>query len=275
MKRTVVNVAWLIEHLSDPKLIVLDASSKSNVGGLISSSEGLQIEGARFFDLKGNFVHKESEFPNTVPSAEQFQLECRKLGINGDSQIVVYDNLGIYSSPRVWWLFKSMGHEEVAVLDGGLPEWVKAGGKTEDKSGEIEIATGDFEARFNPDLVKSYEDVVANCSLPSFTLVDARSRGRFEGKDPEPRKTLQSGCIPNSVNIPYRELLEDGKFKSRADLRSIFESNCQPDQKLVFSCGSGLTACIVMLACEIALQENRFLFDGSWTEWAERQELLS
>lgn len=276
MKSNIVSVEWLSEHLTDPNLIILDASPKSNVGGLVSANEDAQIAGARYFDLKGKFVDKESDFPNTVPSEEQFQAESRKLGINKNAQIIVYDNLGIYTSPRVWWLYKTMGHEKVAVLDGGLPEWVKHGGKTQEKSEQQGNWTeGDFQAQFNSDVVKSYEDIVENSTSAEFCVVDARSQGRFEGVDPEPRKELQSGSIPHSVSIPFKQLLVDGKFKSIDELRQIFTDKTDGETDLVFSCGSGLTACIVMLACEVAFKKNRYLFDGSWTEWATRQKLFT
>lgn len=275
MTNQIVSVHWLKENLQDENLIILDASPISTVGNKVSSHQGQHIKNSRLFKIKENFVDKESPFPNTVPSPEQFEEQCRLLGINKNSSIVVYDNLGIYTSPRVWWLFKVMGHEDIKVLDGGLPEWVKEGNETINSEDlPIDFSEGNFESNFQKDLLISYEDVMENNNSNDFLIVDARSQGRFEGTADEPRKHLQSGSIPNSVNIPFQSLQEEGKFKSQKELKKILSEKIDDDSKLVFSCGSGLTACIIMLANEIACNESRYLFDGSWTEYAERNELF-
>lgn len=277
MNKKIVSASWLYEHLNDKDLIVLDASSKSDISGNMSLFENKIIAKSRHFNLKENFINSVSPFPNTVPSAQQFERECRKLGINNHSKIVVYDNLGIYTSPRVWWLFKIMGHENIAVLNGGLPEWIRQKYPTinnENKS-EINYKTGNFKAQFQEDFVTTYSDVLDNITSHSFLVVDARSEGRFNGIEKEPRKHLQSGKIPNSVNIPYPKVLENGKFKTTPEIRKIFKTACSDSEKLVFSCGSGLTACIIMLASEIAFKKGKYIYDGSWTEWAEKQHLVT
>ena len=162
----------------------------------------------------------------------------------------------------------------MAVLDGGLPEWIKSGHVIE-KRKESSYPTGNFGAIISENWVKSYDDIVQNLDTCEFQVVDARSAGRFVGIDPEPRKHLKSGKIKDSVNIPFKDLLEDGKFKSTPELKKIFEEKIQNDKPLVYSCGSGLTACIVMLASELAYKKGKLLFDGSWTEWAERQGLVT
>lgn len=270
--KELVSVEWLNENIALPNLVILDASPKSTVSGSFSLHENSTIGGARFFDLKENFADKDSEFPNTVPSPEQFQAECQKLGINKNAKIVVFDNLGIYTSPRVWWLFKIMGHEDVSVLNGGLPEWISEGYSVEPKV-EREFVPGDFEAKFDKKFVKSYTDIIENLTTESFCVVDARSEGRFNGTEPEPRKHLQSGSIKGSVNIPYQAVLKDGKYKSPLELRKLFSEKEIGYKELVFSCGSGLTACIVMLAGEMAYKKGKYIYDGSWTEWAELQNL--
>lgn len=261
----------LHEQLAEPDLVLLDA-------GLSSTAEGhtadltTTIPGARYFDLKKHFSDPYSPFPNTLPPPEQFEAECRKLGINKTSRIVVFDNLGVYSSPRVWWMFKVMGHDEISVLDGGLPEWINSGFPIIKRMPETWEA-GDFVADFQPRLVLSYEEMLQNVASRNFLVVDARSRGRFSGTEPEPRKHLQSGHIPRSVNLPYQDVLRDGKFRPAEELRAMFEKACSAPEELVFSCGSGLTACIIMLAGEIGFRESKRIYDGSWTEWAERQNL--
>ncbi len=274
MHKEVVSAEWLNNNQSNKNLIILDASPKKTISGKVSTVADLCIPNARIFDIKGTFSNQESNFPNTVPSAAQFEKACQSLGIYKDSKIVVYDNLGIYTSPRAWWLFKTMGHENISVLDGGLPEWVKAGFETVKKSTVIqEFPKGNFKSKINEEFVIEYETVIENTVSNNFKIVDARSTGRFSGTADEPRKHLKSGSIPNSINIPSSSLLENGKFKSIEDLREIFTKKTTKKDKLVFSCGSGITACIVMLASEIAFKKSRYLYDGSWTEYAELQNL--
>ncbi len=267
-----VSVKWLNEHLNDSDLIILDVSLQSTVDGLQSKHELLSIPGARYFDLKEKFSDKSNPFPNTLPTETQFEMECKNLGINRDSKIVVFDNKGIYSSPRVWWMFKVMGHESVAVLDGGLPEWINHDFATESKR-KKQYDQGNFKAHFQEKWVKSYQDVLNNIEENEFCVVDARSEGRFNGIDPEPRKHLKSGQIPRSVNLPYTSVLKDNKYKPKAELQIIFEALCDEEKDLVFSCGSGLTACIILLARELVCPKGLYLYDGSWTEWAELQNL--
>ncbi len=274
MEKQVVSVEWLKKNQSLKNLIILDASPDSTVGGKASPFKDYGIPNARIVNIKKQLTNKKSEFPNTIPTAAQFQKVYQSLGINNDSSIVVYDNLGIYTSPRVWWLFKAMGHNDVAVLDGGLPEWIRNGYATVHKTDlPVSFEAGNFQANFDENLVLKYQDVLDNIESNKFKIVDARSSGRFNGTAPEPRKHLQSGHIPNSYNIPFPSLLKDGKFKSAAAIRKIFEDQVSDQDMLAFSCGSGLTACIVMLASEIAFKESRFLYDGSWTEYAELQNL--
>tara|TARA_B100000401_G_C52716722_1_gene676578 strand:+ start:201 stop:1025 length:825 start_codon:yes stop_codon:yes gene_type:complete len=268
----VVSVDWLNKHIKDEKLILLDASFPKIGGNESSELDNITIPGARFFDLKGNFSDTSSPFPNTMPSEEQFERECKKLGINQDSTLIVFDNKGIYSSPRIWWMFKIMGHDKVSVLNGGLPEWVNKGFSTCRR--EIKIyELGNFKAHFHTRFVKRYEDILNTILSNTYTIVDARSEGRFNGTEKEPRASLKSGNIPNSVNIPFKTVLENGKFKSAAQLKKIFNAKCLGSKDLIFTCGSGLTACIILLASELAYKKSQFVYDGSWTEWAEKQNL--
>jgi thiosulfate/3-mercaptopyruvate sulfurtransferase len=169
-------------------------------------------------------------------------------------------------------MFRTMGHLKIAVLDGGLPAWINAGLPTI----EAPVAApkiGNFQSAPIPDRILSYGQMVANSENPDFLVVDARSRGRFLGSDPEPRARLKSGHIPHSVCIPYQSLISDGFLKKPTDLHPIFEEATGGRTDLVFSCGSGLTACIVLLASEVAYASSPRVYDGSWTEWAELQGL--
>jgi thiosulfate/3-mercaptopyruvate sulfurtransferase len=263
MANPIVSTSWLHEHLNDSNLIILEARLDQNQSNLEDKNPELQIKGARLFDIKNNFSDTSNPLPNTFPSTEQFTAESQKLGINKNSTIVVYDTLGIYSSPRVWWMFKAMGHQNVFVLDGGLPEWVKEGYPTENRQ-ETNYPKGDFEAKFQPELIKNKEQILENITTKKAVLMDARSEDRFHATHEEPRAGLRSGHIPGSINIPFTELQKDGKYKSTAELEKILNLN---DQPLFFTCGSGITACIVLLACELISDNPKAVYDGSWTEW--------
>ena len=234
---------------------------------------GKRIEGARFFDLENKFSDLKSDMPNTLPNQKDFQKESRALGINNDSNIVVYDNLGIYTSPRVRWMFKAMGHNNVAVLDGGLPEWVRNGYAIED----IEVAiyqAGNFTSDPVHDLKWDMHDVLQNIEAKTAIVVDARSAGRFNGTAPEPREGLRSGNIPHSLSLPWGAVQNKGKMKTKKELSAIFEDLEIDERPMVFTCGSGLTACIINLAAEIVLDNPMSIYDGSWTEWAQKQPNL-
>jgi len=274
MEKAVISVDWLKSNLVKENLVILDASPENTVTGNSSPYGNLCIENARIFNIKKNFEDKKSDIPNTTPPPAQFQQECQSLGINVNSEIVVYDNLGIYTSPRVWWLFKIMGHQNVSVLNGGLPAWINKGYKTINKRElKQQYQAGNFKSKFSGEHIIKYKDILENIETEKFLVVDARSKGRFNGTEKEPREYLQSGNIPNSINIPYKTLLKDGKFKSKQELNKIFGEKINNQAELVFSCGSGMTACIVMLASEISFKKSKHLYDGSWTEFAALQNL--
>jgi thiosulfate/3-mercaptopyruvate sulfurtransferase len=267
MPTPLVSSEWLNNNFDDPDIIILDASEKDNKAGLIVDHEDVQIKGSRVFDLKNSFSDFESNFPNTLQAPEAFEEAARKLGINSSSKIVVYDNLGIYNSPRVWWMFKIMGHDKISVLNGGLPDWVQEGFEVEPiQTNDYE--PGDFKATYRPELFKSVTDVINNLEDKNAVVIDARSAGRFNGTAPEPRKGLQSGHIPGSLNIPFQQVLDNGKYKSKEELLEIFNDLKLEDRPLIFTCGSGITACVLYLASELSISNPKAVFDGSWTEWA-------
>ncbi|MGB0887337.1 MAG: sulfurtransferase [Vicingaceae bacterium] len=269
MTDPIVSSQWLFENKNNPNpnLVILDASQKSITADKAINHKQ-QIVGARYFDLKNSFSDKSSNFPNTFPSTAQFETECRKLGINNESVIVVYDNLGIYSSPRVWWMFKTMGHQNVFVLNGGLSDWLENKYPTE-KIEPQQYKLGNFKAELNTEKVKDYAFVKANLNNKNSIVIDARSAGRFNGTAPEPREGLRSGSIPNSINIPFGDVLDNGKFKTKEELKTIFSKINSENKELIYSCGSGLTACIILLASELVLPNTTSVYDGSWTEWAQ------
>lgn len=271
MQKTIVSVKWLHKNLNDPDLIILDASQTKTINNTTSKFQGLQIKNARFFDIKNSFSKNDTDLPNMLQDPTDFEQACRKLGINKSSKIVVYDNLGIYTSPRVWWLFKTMGHTNIAILNGGLPAWNQEGFELEPIT-KSTYKLGDFEAIFHPALVKDIEAIKTNLTTKINLVIDARSEGRFNGTAPDPRPDLKSGHIPNSINLPYTAVLENGKFKQKETLKTIFSNLQIDDNPLIFTCGSGITACILMLASELVSNNPKAVYDGSWTEWASEKE---
>ncbi|WP_339849633.1 sulfurtransferase [uncultured Dokdonia sp.] len=265
MVNQLVSVQWLKQHLSDENIVLLDASAHFNTSS--------NIRGAQHFDIKNNFSDTESAFPNTFPQPAQFEKECQALGIDTDSHIIVYDDKGIFTSPRVWWMFKTMGHHNVSVLDGGLPEWI-GNNFLVTTIVQVKRTTGNFKAHLDESAIKSYTQVVQNTNSGDCQLIDARSSGRFNGTDPEPRIHIQSGHIKNSLNLPYTEVLDNGKFKSKKELKLTFDNLNLADTPIIFSCGSGITACIILFALALISDRELSVYDGSWTEWAEKQELF-
>ena len=270
---SLVSVDWLSENLDDKNLIILNGTiPKVTAKKELEEQENCQIKGSIFFDIKNQFSDTKAEFPNTVLNAEKFEQQAQELGINQESCIVVYDEYGIYSSARVWWLLKLMGFENVAVLDGGFPMWKQKKYPTEIKQ-ERNITKGNFKANYQSELFKDYNQVLNNISEEEFLVADARSKGRFLAQAPEPRKEVRGGRIPKSVNLPYSELLEKSSLKSKNELQSIFKEINPRNKKMIFSCGSGITACVLALAAEISENKNYAVYDGSWTEWGSKLEL--
>lgn len=261
LQTSLVSVDWLKSNAEATNLVVLDCTINKQID---NTSE--RLPNARFFDIKQKFSDVSAEFPSTLPNTEQFQNEAQALGINTDSALVVYDDRGIYSSPRVWWLFKVFGFDNVAVLDGGLPEW-KAKGFTIENYTENNYTYGDFVASFQPELITNIEGIQDLSKRLDTFILDARSRPRFNCLVDEPRVGLRRGTIPNSKNLPYTELLDGNKLKPKEELSEIFNILVEDKTTLVFSCGSGITACILALAASQCNFKNLVVYDGSWTEY--------
>lgn len=260
---SLVSVTWLHDHLSHPDLIVLNGTLGEQI------TDSMNIPTARVFDIKNKFSDTDAPFPNTFPSEELFTSEARLLGINNDSCIVVYDEKGIYSSARVWWMFKAFGHHNVAVLDGGLPNWEQSG-YTLEKLKPYNGDKGDFTAKYNSSYMTFFNEMEQIVDKESHTVLDARSEDRFLGLVEESRNGLRSGHIPNSKNLPFESLMHQGKFHHEDELKKRFQAILKEDQKpLVFSCGSGITACILALGAHLSgLDMDKVsVYDGSWTEW--------
>jgi thiosulfate/3-mercaptopyruvate sulfurtransferase len=252
-----VSVEWLAAHLRSAELVVLDAPL-----GQISHE---WIPGARTFDYDRVICDSDSTLPHMMPSAAVFQWQVQKLGINPDSVIVVYDGKGIYSAPRAYWMLKAMGHDAVAVLDGGLPAWKAAGHPVETK--QRASNPGSFLARERPAFFAQAEEIAAALRDPKAVVLDVRSAGRFAGTAPEPRPGLRPGHMPGAINLPYTDLLENGRYRPTSALRERLQAKIGNAERLYFSCGSGVTACIVAIAAELSGYRSLTVYDGSWSEW--------
>ncbi len=270
-----VDVNWLQEHLGSAQLVVLDASVPPVVPGYVSLNNEenfLAIPGARRFDYDTKICKPDSSLPHMMPGAELFQQEVRRLGINKDSVVVIYDDVGLYASPRAWWMLRAMGHDQVAVLDGGLRAWIDAGYRTVNALQE-ETAGGNFISNFDEQTFCDFSVVLSALDDSSCVILDARSSGRFHGTAPEPRAGIRGGHMPNAKNLPFPEVLEAGAMKPVAELREIFRKFITEDNRLITSCGSGLTACVLTFAAYLAGHRKLTVYDGSWIEWGAPSKL--
>ncbi|MEH6452376.1 MAG: rhodanese-like domain-containing protein [Psychromonas sp.] len=270
-----VSIDWLENNIDNPNLILLDASwhmaSVNRDGQMEWFNE--RIPGARFFDFNREVCDKHSEFPHMMPNQDDFQDSAQKLGINHNSTIIVYDSIGIFSSPRVWWMFKVMGCENIGVLDGGLPAWKDKSLPVESGSAIAPLLTGDFVANYQSALMCGTNQVIDATQRTEQSIVDARPKGRFDGAEKEPRVGVRSGHIPTSKSLPASTILENNKMKDAYQLALLFEAISPKSQQLIFSCGSGVTACILALGATLAGYEQLCVYDGSITEWSSREDL--
>lgn len=267
-----VSVDWLFQHINDESLLILDATIQK-VGSTTSMQveEKLHIKNALFFDLN-DFSDATAPLPNTMLSADDFEKKAIQFGINTDSCLVVYDDLGIYSSPRVWWMFQLMGFTNIAVLDGGFKEW-KAKNYPTEKPKNRKLQPGNFKANYQTQKIQFTNDVLENIETENSVLLDARSEGRFFGTESEPRKDVKGGHIPKSLSLPHTAILSGNKMKSTAELQAIFKTKNAQNNPMIFSCGSGITASVLALGAEIAGIKNHSVYDGSWTEWGTTANL--
>ncbi|WP_170591933.1 3-mercaptopyruvate sulfurtransferase [Ruegeria arenilitoris] len=266
--KTLVSTEWLAAHLKDPDLRILDASwyLPQQERDARAEYEAGHIPGARFFDIDEISDHR-SDLPHMAPPVEKFMSRLRAMGVGDGHQVVVYDGAGLFSAARVWWLFRLMGQENIAVLDGGLPKWVAEGREIEDLPPVIRDRH--MTVRVQNHLVRDVTQVSAAAKLADHEIIDARAADRFAGSQPEPREGLRAGHIPGSRNVPFGQLLSaDGTMKSPEDCRAVFEAaGVDLSKPAITTCGSGVTAAILSLALERMGKKDHSLYDGSWAEW--------
>lgn len=267
-----VSSQWLYENLNNDKLIILDTSLKPITIKLSGdpSEQNVVIPKTKKFDLNGEFSDQDSSLPHTLPKSGEFIKKMRALGISKDSIIIVYDNQGIYSSPRALYMIKQMGHKNVYILNGGLPAWIKNGFPTQ-KYKKSTYSKGNFSDRTSKKYFCDIKYVLNNFKNSNYKIIDARSKNRFLGQEEEPRPNLKLGHIPNSSNLPFSSVLNNGEYKDIEEIKNIFSRFSIEDKKLIFYCGSGVTSCILALASNMAGYDSTVVYDGSWSEWAKEQ----
>ncbi|HHU4127472.1 TPA: 3-mercaptopyruvate sulfurtransferase [Klebsiella michiganensis] len=265
---------WLAEHIDDPEIQIIDARMAppgQEERDLNAEYQAGHIPGAVFFDIEALSDHT-SPLPHMMPRAEAFAVAMRELGVSSDKHLVVYDEGNLFSAPRAWWMLRTFGVEKVSIVAGGLEGWRRDGLPLE--LGLPELPEGDFDGRVDPLAIKRLTDVLLVSHEGSAQIVDARPAGRFNGQVAEPRPGLRSGHIPGALNVPWTELVINGELKTTDELNEIFaRQGVDFERPIIASCGSGVTAAVVVLALTTLGVNGVSLYDGSWSEWGARTDL--
>lgn len=268
-----VSPEWLRDHLDAPDLVVVDASYYLPAMNRDAEAEyhAGHIPGAIRFDID-KVKDKSSNLPHMLPSADIFATQVGAMGIGDGMRIVVYDGAGLFSAPRVWWTFKTFGASDVVILDGGFPAWLANGYPVEEGPSRSR-SRRTFTARLDHSAVADLGDIRRALADPVVQVVDARSAERFAGNAPEPRAGLKAGHMPGSLNLPYAEIMSDGRLADEQTIRDALDRHgIDPARPIVTSCGSGVTAAILSLAFMRIGRPPKALYDGSWSEWGARED---
>jgi thiosulfate/3-mercaptopyruvate sulfurtransferase len=273
MASALVSTGWLAGHLGDPEVRIVDATWYMPQARRDPSAEFAEthIPGAVFFDIDA-ISDRTTSLPHMLPDAETFARAVSALGISRRDRVVAYGGKNLVGAARAWWTFRAFGHDDVVVLDGGLPKWRQEGRPV--ASGVPSPSAGAFTAKLRPALVRDLEAVRANVQTRREQVADARSLGRFIGTEPEPRAGLRSGHIPGSVSLSYDQLFrEDGTLRAADDLSRVFAAaGLDLTRPITTTCGSGITAAVLALGLHTVGREDVAVYDGSWTEWAGRPD---
>jgi len=258
----------LAGQLGNPHLCILDASwyMPSEKRSALAEYTEAHIPGTIFFDIDA-VSDNTSPYPHMLPSAQAFAEAVGALGIGNGSEVVVYDGNGLFSAPRVWWMLRVFGHDNVKVLDGGLPKWRSESRKME--AGATAPETAIFQSGFRPELLRVKSQIDENTRTQQEQLIDARSPGRFQGSEPEPRPGLKSGHIPGSVNICFKDCVMPpyNRLRPLSELSALFKNKITIEKPTIASCGSGVTACILALSLYELGNKDVAIYDGAWAEW--------
>ncbi|WMY75472.1 3-mercaptopyruvate sulfurtransferase [Buttiauxella selenatireducens] len=265
---------WLAEHVNDANIQIIDArmappdQEHRDVPGEYRAGH---LPGAVFFDIEALSDHT-SPLPHMMPRAEAFAVAMRELGISQDKHLIVYDEGNLFSAPRAWWMLRTFGAEKVSILAGGLADWQREELPLE--KGDVELAEGEFDVNFDPLVIKRLTDVLLVSHEGTAQIVDARPAPRFNAQVDEPRPGLRRGHIPGALNVPWNSLVENGQLKTTDELNEIFtRQGVSFDKPVIASCGSGVTAAVVVLALTTLGVNGVSLYDGSWSEWGARPDL--
>ena len=271
--QALISTEELNSLLGQPNVKLLDTSIAFQIPSEGEKVKDKWVPNSLRFDYDNDFCLPDSSLPHMMPTEEGFNQSAQQLGLNNEDLIVVYDNSGTLAAPRAWWMFRAMGHENVRVLNGGLPAWIKAGLSVTSALSQPS-GNGNFSGKLNQEAFLNAQAVLAHSNNQSANIIDARAKARFLGEVPEPREGLRSGHIPNSVCLPFQELLTNGHIKPNSELQQIFSAlTIDSDNSIIFSCGSGVTACILLLAAYQIGLDNLSVYDGSWTEWGADHSL--
>ena len=268
-----VTTSWLAGRLRDPGVVILDATLPPvGITPPVDTRAryfAIHIPGAVFFDIE-ELSDRSTPLPHMLPAPEVFSRSMSALGIGNEMDIVIYEQEGVFSGPRAWWMLKTFGAPHVYVLDGGLRAWIEAGLPTD--SGEVHRAPASFHAKLEPDAVTDFSQMQQMIAVRAQVL-DARSSGRFAGNLPEPRPGISSGHMPGATSIPFTELVEEGRLKPVEELRRVFAAKgVDLKQPITTTCGSGVTAAVIAIGLELAGAKQVSLYDGSWAEYGAHPE---
>jgi thiosulfate/3-mercaptopyruvate sulfurtransferase len=269
MSSDIVSTDWLESHLGSPDIAILDASWHLPTAGRDAKAEfaAAHIPGAQFFDID-DLSDTTSPLPHMLPPPEKFASRMRRMGVGDGKRIIAYDTTGLFSAARCWWMFKVFGHEDVAVLDGGLKKWLAEGRSVEDGPA-LKPQERHFTPRVRAMMVKDMKQVATALKTGTAQVADARSGTRFRGEEVEPRPGVRAGHMPGAKNVHYASLLNpDGTLKSPAEIEAVFKAaGIDLTKPIITSCGSGITAAILSLGLTLIGAKDHALYDGSWTEW--------
>ncbi|WP_404341210.1 sulfurtransferase [Pseudoalteromonas mariniglutinosa] len=269
--KNIITAEHLNSQLHDKNLVIFDAGMV-RPGLLGEYQPSAMITHAQRFDFKKQLADVSNPLPNMMCTSEQFARQMRLAGVNNDSLVVVYEDQGLFSAARAWWMFKAMGFDNVKVLSGGLEKWLAAGYPTQNEYSQSQ-QHGDFISHPRSNYFINAEQVLAAIDDRNSVLFDARSLQRFNGEQAEPRAGMRSGHIPNSIAMPLTSVLANGELKTLAELKRMFARYVSRDSQLQFSCGSGVTACALALCADECGYNHLSVYDGSWSEWGARHEL--
>lgn len=277
MNSPLVSTDWLNANSECPDLFILDVSMSKVIGKVPIVYEQLKtIANSYKISIENDLSDLNSNTTHSFPSGEQVQRLSEQLGFNLQSTLIIYDDQGIYSAPRAWWIFRSLGYDNVYILDGGLPKWLAEGRPIEYKHSSIPQTLTKLVnvLKCHPTAITTSDLLLLNIETQKSTVIDVRSEDRFLGLAVEPRAGVRSGHIPKSINLPFALVLESIEYKSSNEIKALFDKlGFNHDACLIFSCGSGITACIVLVAAIIAGFDNVSLYDGSWAEWGSDESL--